>query len=204
VKEDHSILVDGMLTWPGAEVAGSAVAEAKPARDHAGQSLERIYLNCFADVARWVRALGANDADVEDLTQEVFIIVRRKLDQFDGRNLPGFLYRITERTVRDHRRSAWIRNLFNRGPLPELAASGADGLQAVQHSERRKALDGILAKMSEKRRTTFVLFEIEGYSGEEIAQIQSLPVDTVWTRLHHARKDFMRLVGEFSFEDGEK
>jgi DNA-directed RNA polymerase specialized sigma24 family protein len=50
--------------------------------------------------------------------------------------------------------------------------------------------------MSEKRRTTFVLFEIEGYSGEEIAQIESLSVDAVWTRLHHARKDFVRLVAE--------
>jgi RNA polymerase sigma-70 factor (ECF subfamily) len=50
--------------------------------------------------------------------------------------------------------------------------------------------------MTEKRQTTFVLFEIEGYSGEEIAEIQSLPLDTVWTRLHHARKEFMRLVAE--------
>jgi RNA polymerase sigma-70 factor (ECF subfamily) len=48
--------------------------------------------------------------------------------------------------------------------------------------------------MSEKRRTTLVLFEIEGYSGEEIARIQDIPLATVWTRLHHARKDFFKLV----------
>src|SRR5580698_4530023 len=141
-----------MLTWPGTEVAGSPVAEAKPvkpAREQAGRSLDGIYLNCFADVALWVRALGANEADVEDLTQEVFIIVRRKLGQFDGRNLAGFLYRIAERTVRDHRRSAWIRNLF-RGPnaLPELAAQGTDTVVSIQQRERRKALERILAKMS--------------------------------------------------------
>ena len=48
--------------------------------------------------------------------------------------------------------------------------------------------------MSEKLRTTFVLFEIEGYSGEEIAHIQDVPLGTVWTRLHHARKEFWKLL----------
>ena len=48
--------------------------------------------------------------------------------------------------------------------------------------------------MSEKLRTTFVLFEIEGYSGEEIARIQDVPLGTVWTRLHHARKEFWKLL----------
>jgi DNA-directed RNA polymerase specialized sigma24 family protein len=46
-----------------------------------------------------------------------------------------------------------------------------------------------------------VLFEIEGYSGEEIAQIQSLPLKTVWTRLHHARKDFIRMVSQLPQEE---
>jgi len=107
------------------------------------------------------------------------------------------LYRITERTVRDYRRSTWIKSLFKSAvPLLELEAPPNDGLAAVQAGQRRKTLDAVLARMSEKRRTTFILFEVEGYSGEEIAQIQSLPVDTVWTRLHHARKDFLRFVGE--------
>ena len=50
--------------------------------------------------------------------------------------------------------------------------------------------------MSDTRRATFVLFEIEGYSGEEIAEIQAIPVATVWTRLHHARKEFFALVDQ--------
>jgi RNA polymerase sigma-70 factor (ECF subfamily) len=175
-----------------------------PAQEHAALSFDEVYRTCFRDVARWARALGAHDADAEDLAQDVFVIVRRKLERFDGRNLPGFLYRITERTVRDYRRSAWIRNLFrNRSPLPQLVSPGVDGLRALQERERRALLDALLAKMTEKRRATFVLFEIEGYSGEEIAQMQSLPVSTVWTRLHHARKDFLRFVAELSSRGGE-
>ena len=54
-----------------------------------------------------------------------------------------------------------------------------------------------LAKIREERRTTFVLFEIEGLSGEEIARIQSVPLNTVWTRLYHARRDFAALAARF-------
>jgi RNA polymerase sigma-70 factor (ECF subfamily) len=166
-------------------------------------SFDQIYRSCFVDVARWVRALGANPADIEDLTQEVFIVCRRKLDVFDGRNLPGFLYRIAQRTVRDHRRSAWIRRLSGRrSSLPEVHGDATSAIEFVQDRERQRVVEAILARMSDKRRTTFVLFEIEGYSGEEIAQIQSLPLKTVWTRLHHARKDFVRMVSQLPREEG--
>jgi RNA polymerase sigma-70 factor (ECF subfamily) len=203
-RKTISTIVNPTLTWPIGDLADATTAQTGATPERAAFSFETVYRTWFSDVARWVRARGANDADVEDLTQEVFIIVRRKLAQFDGRNLPGFLYRITERTVRDHRRSTWIRSLFRSpSPLPEIASTGVDGVQEIQQKERRRALDTLLAKMTEKRRTTFVLFEIEGYSGEEIAQIQSLPLDTVWTRLHHARKDFMRLVAELPSAERE-
>ena len=172
--------------------------------EQAGGSFDSVYRAFFSHVARWVRAFGAYDADVEDLTQEVFIIVRRKLPSFDGRNLGGFLYRIAQRTVRDHRRSAWFRNLLGRRQaLPELRSPGPTGMEALQQHEQRRLLDGILARMSDKRRTTFILFEIEGYSGEEIARIQSVPLKTVWTRLHHARKDFVRMVSELPALEGD-
>jgi RNA polymerase sigma-70 factor (ECF subfamily) len=48
--------------------------------------------------------------------------------------------------------------------------------------------------MSAVRRSAFILFEVEGYSGEEIAELEGIPLNTVWTRLHHARKDFVQLV----------
>ena len=62
------------------------------------QSFEEIYAKWFHEVSRWVRAFGGLDADLDDLTQEVFLVVRRKLSAFDGRNLSGWLYRIAQRT----------------------------------------------------------------------------------------------------------
>ena len=55
----------------------------------------------------------------------------------------------------------------------------------------------LLQKMNEDRRSAFVLFEVEGLSGEEIARIQSVPLNTVWTRLHHARKEFFALAAKY-------
>lgn len=167
-------------------------------------SFDSIYRDLFDDVAHWVRALGAHDADVEDLTQEVFIILRRKLPGFDGQNLGGFLYRIIQRTVRDHRRSAWYRHVRGRPePLSTLDSMSPTGVDAVQRHEGRRLLDAILARMSEKRRTAFILFEIEGYGGEEIARIHGIPLKTVWTRLHHARKDFLRIASDLPAEADE-
>ena len=51
--------------------------------------------------------------------------------------------------------------------------------------------------MAGGRRSAFVLFEIEGLSGEEIARIQSIPLNTVWTRLHHARREFFALAAKY-------
>ena len=51
--------------------------------------------------------------------------------------------------------------------------------------------------MAEARRTAFVLFEIEGLSGDEIARIQDIPLNTVWTRLHHARREFFALAAKY-------
>jgi RNA polymerase sigma-70 factor, ECF subfamily len=169
---------------------------------HAGAALtfEQVYSSSFNDVARWIRALGGLPADVEDLTQEVFLVVRRKLSGFDGRNLRGWLYRIAQRTVRDYRRRAWFRRVFlGGGNTPEHydhAATDADPSELFERKEAEGLLHGLLARMSEVRRTTFILFEIEGYSGEEIADLQGIPLNTVWTRLHHARKEFLRLVSE--------
>src|SRR5678815_2164726 len=80
-----------------------------------------IYDAWFDDVTRWLYALGVPSSDTEDLAQEIFLVVRRKLAAFDGGNLAGWLYRITQLTVRDHRRRAWFKNLTQRRKEVELA-----------------------------------------------------------------------------------
>jgi RNA polymerase sigma-70 factor (ECF subfamily) len=158
-----------------------------------------IYESWFEDVVRWLYALGVPKSDTEDLAQEIFLVVRRNLNRFDGGNLAGWLYRIAQLTVRDHRRRAWFKNLVLRRQevdLSKLPHSAANPAVSYEDAETRRQVQLLMAKMSEKLRTTFVLFEIEGYSGDEIAEIQDIPLGTVWTRLHKARKEFWKLVRE--------
>ena len=71
-----------------------------------------------------------------------------------------------------------------------------DPSEVAESRESLRALTQLLAQISESHLTAFILFEIEGYTGEEIAQLEDIPVNTVWTRLHHARKELYALVAE--------
>lgn len=161
---------------------------------------KQIYRAYFSHVTRWIRSLGGSSADVEDIAQEVFIIARRQLSHFDGENVVGWLYKITRYTTRDHRRSAWFRLMRKGGRdtrIEDLPQSQDGPLAILDKKDRRQVLVAILSGMSETLRTTFVLFEIEGYRGQEIALMQDIPVNTVWTRLYHARRAFFELVALF-------
>jgi RNA polymerase sigma-70 factor (ECF subfamily) len=182
-----------------AGAAGRATGAAGAAESGSDASFRAIYETWFDDVVRWLYALGAPAADTEDLAQEIFLVVRRNISRFDGGNFAGWLYRIAQLTVRDHRRRAWFRNLVLRRQEVDLTAvpHAAEGpARSYEDAENRRLLQSLVARMSEKLRTAFVLFEVEGYSGEEIARIQDIPLATVWTRLHLARKQFWKLVKE--------
>ncbi len=149
-----------------------------------------IYERWFGEVSRWIRAMGGPEADREDLVQDVFLVVHRRLPDFDGQNVAGWLYQIARHRVRDFRRLLWVKHLlFGSVPLSDsLPKGGASPAESLETSEKRRTLERLLAKLNESERAALVLFEIDGYSGEEIAQIQGVPLNTVWARIHKARK----------------
>ena len=159
-------------------------------------SFDEIYRVWFQQVVRWARALGGNSADLDDCAQEVFLVVRRKLVAFDGGNLGGWLFKITRRTVSDQRRRVWFKRLFGRGDPRALESLRAvdDPAMNLELKQRQETLYRLLERISDKRRTVFVLYEVEEYSGEQIADLLEIPLATVWTRLHHARKELARLA----------
>lgn len=159
------------------------------------REFERLYAGYFHHVTRWVRAFGCRAADIDDVAQESFLVARRRLADFDGGNIAGWLYRIAQHVTRAHRRRAWLRRTLFREPSDMLADVGQQSpIEALEQREARRLMQRLLAQLTERRRTTFFLFEIEGYSGEEIAALEGVSVNTVYTRLHHARRDFMALL----------
>ena len=155
-----------------------------------------LYDAWFGDVARWVRALGAPPSDQDDLVQEVFVVVHRRLPDFDGENIAGWLYRIAAHQVRDHRRLRWIRHIFGRSvPLsPGVPSNGPTPLMMLETKEKQLLLERLLSTLNEAQRAAFVLFEMDGYTGDEIASIQQVSINTVRARIHRARKKVTALL----------
>jgi len=134
--------------------------------------------------------LGGPAAEREDLAQDVFVVVHRRLPYFDGKNIAGWLYQIARHRVRDFRRLVWVRQISPRSvPLSraELTDRGASPAQSLETREKRRAAERLLTRLNDSERVALVLFEIEGYTGEEVAEIQRVPLNTVWTRIYNAR-----------------
>jgi RNA polymerase sigma-70 factor (ECF subfamily) len=154
------------------------------------QTFEQIYDERYADVERWVRAFGGRSSDIPDLAQEVFIVALRRLAEFEGSNVAGWLYQITRRKMRDYRRLSWIKYLFNERTTSSYEWStelSTDQLAQLENQELVALMDRILNGLPAEQRAAFVLFELEGISGAEIAQLQQVPLNTVWARIHRAR-----------------
>ena len=158
-----------------------------------------LYERWFEDVSRWIRAMGGPEADREDLVQDVFMVVYRRLPDFDGENVAGWLYQIARRRVRDFLRLAWVKHLLLRNEplsdaLPEKSESPTDALDT---KEKRQILETLLQKLNDRERTALLLFEVEGYSGEQIAALQGVAVGTIWVRIHNARRKLKLALAKY-------
>lgn len=137
-------------------------------------------------VLRFIGALGVPSEEREDAAQEVFVSVYRSLSQFRGEaQLSTWIYRIAarhaSRLARRRRMRDVMTRLLVREPQPVTTPDPAERAAHVIYLER------LLSRVSAKKRAVLVLFEIEGVPVEEIAEIVGCPVNTVWSRLHHAR-----------------
>jgi RNA polymerase sigma-70 factor, ECF subfamily len=154
-----------------------------------------LYERYVVFVVRTARRFGTPADELEDVAQEVFSVAFRKLDRFQVGELSSWLYQICHREVQHRHRARRFRQtfarLFGAGP-PPAEIEGQERAVARHEAERR--VGEILAAMNSKKREVFVLFEIEGLSGEAIAARIGRPIDTVWTRLFHARREFTRIA----------
>jgi RNA polymerase sigma-70 factor (ECF subfamily) len=158
-----------------------------------------IYRKHYADVVRWVRTLGGPDMDAEDLAQDVFVVVHKKLRDYEEQNLRGWLYTITANLVSDRRRGAWFRRIFMRPRdvlLDEMRCDVDDPLALLEKKDMQRVFYNLTDEVHASRREAFLLFEVGGMTGPEIAAVQNIPVATVWTRLHLARKEFTAAIAK--------
>jgi RNA polymerase sigma-70 factor (ECF subfamily) len=148
-----------------------------------------IYDAWFGKVRRWTRVLTGDNCDADDLAQNVFLIVYRRLSDFDGENLGGWLFTITVNQVRDHRRLAWTRARVNDS---ESAFEGMESMRptpstALETGEKIEALAHIVARLNAGPRAAFLLFALDQYTCKEIASMQRIPINTVHCQIKRSR-----------------
>lgn len=146
----------------------------------------------FADHAAFVwsllRRLGVPAADAEDVCQEVFVIVHRKLPELELRAAPRtWLYGIAVRTASDYRRSARVRREELAGEPPDRSIPPPQE-GALETREGLAWLDATLDALEDGPRAVFVLYEIEQLAMREVAELLGCPLQTAYSRLHAARR----------------
>lgn len=155
-----------------------------------------------ADFVGWsLQRLGVRESDLGDLFQEVFVVVHRRLATFDGSSpMPAWLFGICKRVVAAHRRRGYRRWETVVTNPPEESSEGIhpNPEEVALARQRSEKLAAILGELDRDKRAVLVMFEIEESSCEEISLALGVPVGTVYSRLHAARKAFQKALARDS------
>jgi RNA polymerase sigma-70 factor (ECF subfamily) len=154
-------------------------------------SFDEVYETYFGFVWRNVLNRGVPVSAVDDVVQEVFMVVHRKLSGFEGRSsLRTWLAGVVRRVVVDHVRKRGNAPAGDE-PLAVESMSQARGPgEELDAKAAARLLDELLAGMPEAQREVFILHEIEELTGREIAETVGANENTVYTRLRAARRLF--------------
>lgn len=161
---------------------------------------DEIYREHFAFVWRSARRLGVRDAFIDDVVQEVFVIVHRRLHEFEGRStLRTWLFGVTLRVTRDHKRSLQRKPTATSHEAASvdpdtLSAVGPSPSESAERAEAARIVHAILDEMDDERREVFVMSELEQIAMPEIAAVIGVNVNTCYARLRAARQIFEAAV----------
>jgi RNA polymerase sigma-70 factor (ECF subfamily) len=159
-------------------------------------SFEEVYRQTFPFVWRTVRRLGVGDSTRDDVAQEVFVTVYRRLAEFQGRSsVKTWVFNILMGIVRNYRRSR-----RRKGKAQALSATvvdpavladaTADPSELASRAQAGRILHGLLDELSEEKAVVFVMADLEGMTVPEIAELVNANVNTVYSRLRAARREF--------------
>jgi RNA polymerase sigma-70 factor, ECF subfamily len=154
-----------------------------------------LHVRYYPVAAAFLRKLGTRPEEMEDACQEVFLQFFRYLASFRGEaQLKTWLYRLC---VTEARRLRRRRRLSTALAAVLMRERRDEAIPAAASSEAtmRKLVERALDRMGEGHRLVFVLFEMEGLPGKQVAEIAGCPEATVWRRLHDARRVFRETLG---------
>lgn len=159
-----------------------------------------VYEELFPFVWRVARRRGVPDAALDDVCQDVFVVVHKRLAAFEGRSsLKTWVYGILHNVVLTRRRTSARRDPERAEIDPDLLTDpAADPAEAASGAQAARIAQAMLAELADEKRAVFILVELEGMSVPEVAEAVQANVNTVYARLRAARAEFAAAVARFN------
>ena len=156
-------------------------------------ALGELYDRYHEPLRRFIARATSDAEDVDDLVHAAFLAAAKSASQYDGRaSCRPWLIGIAVQLLR-RRRQGFGRLL---AVLSALSGSRSASVDPRPRLEARGEVERALGRISEPKRVTFLMAKVEGLSCEEIALALGVPIGTVWTRLHAARRELRQALEE--------
>ena len=172
----------------------TGMGEADPPRESLELRLSCMVTGQFAFVWRLLRRMGVPASDADDAAQQVFLVAAQRIRDIAVGSERSFLCSTALHVGSRFRRSHARKREDLGGDLDAHVDQAPSQEEQLDRQRARSALDQILAEMPLELRAVFVLYEIEQLTSVEIAELISVPVGTVASRLRRARDDFRARV----------
>jgi RNA polymerase sigma-70 factor (ECF subfamily) len=171
-------------------------------------AFEQLYDDQVDFVWRSARRLGVEASSADDVVQQVFLVVHRRLTEYEGRSsTKTWLFGILLFVVREHRRTLRRKSPHRDQPPTDpdsvIDPTGAsDPERSLERAEASRMIDELLESLEGDKRIVFVMAELEQMTPAEIAALTGLPPKTVYSRLRAARTDFERAAARMRRRNG--
>ena len=158
------------------------------------EDVRRLYVAHAPELRLTIARLAAPGMDIDDLLQEVFVVALQRVSELSGvASTRAWLFGVAAKLTATRRRTFRLRYWLGLEAADELSSAESPS-RTVEQKEASRRVQDALASLSDAKRQVFVLFELQGLPGEDIAQALGIPLKTVWSRLFYARKEFQQAV----------
>lgn len=158
------------------------------------EDVRRLYVAHAAELRLTIARLAAPGMDLDDLLQEVFVVALQRANELGQvASTRAWLFGVAAKLTATRRRTFRLRSWLGLDSAGELSSAESPA-RTVEQKEASRRVQEALASLSDAKRQVFVLFELQGLPGEDIAAALGIPLKTVWSRLFYARKEFQAAV----------
>jgi RNA polymerase sigma-70 factor (ECF subfamily) len=185
-------------------VKRTTLAPPQPSEGPRHYDATQLFSEHGAFVAKFLWRMGAPDSEIEDLVQDVFLVAHLRGGFVEGPARPttwlaSIAFRLWSSERRRFRRHA---EMSNDEAVARAEARGPTPAEALVNAESLKRVRAVLEQLEERGRAILILVDLEGASCVEVAEALNIPIGTVYSRLHGARKRFADAYEKLSKEVG--